>query len=183
MGMTVHPKHFEFFLASLMSHFDVAADHPERDDLPQEPLTGFYSEAKEPGFWAAPSLDYFEHRLQPAGCDTIFDVAVPMQFGTRRHRFALSLWPDFELGVLTAPDGAAFYPHFVRRQGVSVSLPADVDAILPWSATLEEVLARFASPLDASAWDFRRWLTYSFGAERRVMTFDLGLVQSVLPAG
>jgi hypothetical protein len=182
MGITVQPKHFEFFLASLMSHSEVAAD-PQRDDLPRKPRTAFSIEAKEPGFWAAPSLNYFEQRLQPVGCDTICDVALQLQSGTCRHRFALSLWPDFELGVLTAPDGAAFYPHFVRRHGVSVSLPADVGAILPWSATLEEVLARFGSALDASGWDLRRWMTYSFGSERWAMTFDLGLVQSVLPTG
>jgi hypothetical protein len=180
MGMTVQPKQFELFLESLMTHSEAGAD-PERDDLPRERLIAFHNEAEETGFWAAPSLNYFEQRLRSVGCDTIFDVALELQSGTRRHRFALSLWPNFELGVLTGPDGVAFYPHFVRRSGVHVSLPSEVGAIPPWSTTLEEVLGRFGPPLDASAWDLRRWMTYSFGAETWVMTFDLGLVQSVLP--
>jgi hypothetical protein len=53
--------------------------------------------------------------------------------------------------------------------------------MLPWSATVEEVLGQFGPPLDVSAWDFRRWVTYAVGAERWAMTFDLGLLQSVLP--
>jgi hypothetical protein len=180
MGMRVQPKQFEFFLASLMSRSEAVAN-PERDDLPREPLSSFPIEAEETGFWAAPSLTYFEQRLEPVGCDIIFDVALQLQSETRRHRFALSLWPDFQLGVLTAPDGTAFYPHFVRRPMVNISLPTKVSAIRPWSATLEEVLSRFGPPLDNSAWDFRRWMIYSFGGERWTMTFDLGLVQSVLP--
>jgi hypothetical protein len=178
--MTVQ-KQFEFFLASLMSRSSPAAD-PKRDDLPREPLAAAsHFEVEEALFWSAPSLNYFEQRLQHVGCDTIFEVALELQPGTRRHRFALNLWPDFELGVLTAPDGAAFYPHFVRRPAVDASLPGKVSAILPWSATLEEVLGRFGPPLDAGAWDLRRWMTYRSGAERWAMTFDLGLIQSVLP--
>ena len=175
----MQPRKFEFFLASLMSHSEAAA-HPELGDLLREANAAFHTDAEEAGFWAAPALSYFEHRLQPVGCDSIFDLALPLQSGTRRHRFALGLWPDFELGVLTAPDAAVFYPHFVRRPRVNPSFPANVGAILPWSLTLEEVLGRLGPPLDASAWDFRRWVTYSLGAKRWAMTFDLGLVQSVL---
>ena len=176
--MTLKPKKFEFFLASLMSHSEAGAN-PEQVDLPRDAGASFDSEAEGIGFWAAPSLSYFEQRLQPLGCDSIFDVALPLQPGTRRYRFALSLWPDFELGVLTAPGGAVSYPHFVRRPGVISSLPHDMGALLPWSATFEEVLGRFGLPLDASAWDLRRWVTYAFGAKRWAMTFDLGLVQSI----
>ena len=168
MGMKHQPNHFEFLLASLMSHSEAAAD-PERSRV----------EGEEAGFWQVSTLAYFEQRLQPVGCDIHFDVALPVQPRTRRHRFALTLWPDFELGVLTDPDGAAFYPHFVRQPGVKPPPPAHVGAILPWSATLEEVLDRFGEPLETSAWDFRRWITYSFGAERWAMTIDLGLVQGV----
>src|SRR5215471_10828800 len=178
MGMSVQPKKFEFFLASLMSHSETMAG-PERGDFPREPLSSFRIQAEGTGVWTASSLAYYEQRLQHVGCDTIDDVALQLQSDTRRHRFALNLWPDFELGVLTAPDGAAFYPHFVRRM-VNKSLPTKLSAIPPWSATLEEVLGRFGLPLDASAWDLRRWITYSVCGQRWTMTFDLGLVQSVL---
>ena len=166
-------RKFELFLASLMSHRKAAAH--------REAFAASYIEAGAHGFWASPPLGFFEQRLQPVGCDTLFDVALPHHSGIRRYRFALNLWPDFELGVLAAPDGDVFYPHFVRRPGVIVSIPQDAADILPWSATFEEVLGRLGSPLDASSWDFRRWVTYAFGADRCVMTFDLGLVQSVLP--
>jgi hypothetical protein len=116
--MTVPPRKFEFFLASLMSHAEVAAV-PERSDLQPDALAA-YINAEGAAFWAAPAMNYFEQRLQLVGCDTSFDVAIPLQSGTRRHRFALSLWPAFELGVLRSPDGAAFYPHFIRRPGTVV---------------------------------------------------------------
>jgi hypothetical protein len=144
-------------------------------------LTAFRAAEEAAGFWAPPSLSYFEERLPPMGIDTIFAVAMPLAPGTRRHRFALSLWPDFELGVLSDPDGVPFYPHFVRRPGAAASLPADLRAILPWSATLEEILARFGPPLNENAWDLRRWVSYEVGGEKWTITLDLGLVQNVYP--
>jgi hypothetical protein len=104
---------------------------------------------------------------------------MPLESGVRRHRFALSLWSDFELGVLTCPGAVPFYPHFVRRSGVETSLPFDLRTILPWSATLEEIIARFGPPLNEDAWDLRRWVTYRVGVDKWTVTLDLGLVQSV----
>ncbi|HEV7588374.1 MAG TPA: hypothetical protein VGO40_09695 [Longimicrobium sp.] len=177
--MSAKPRPFELFLASFMTEAEASALLAERAGVSSKALPAFRAEEDADGFWAPLSLSYFEERLRPMGYDTTFAVALPLEPGTRRHRFALSLWPDFELGVLTGPDSVPFYPHFVRRPGAEALLPADLRTILPWSATLEEILARFGPPLSENAWDLRRWVVYGVGVEKWIMTFDLGLLQNV----
>lgn len=179
MGMSAKLRPFELLLASFMTETEAVRLLLWHTGLSPEGLAALRTEEEAAGFWAPPSLSYFEERLPLIGLDTTFSVAMPLEPDTRRHRFTLSLWPDFELGVLTGLDGLPFYPHLVRRRGAKALLPADPRSIAPWSATLEEILSRFGPPLNENAWDLRRWVTYGVGVEKWTITFDLGLAQNV----
>ena len=171
---------FEYFLASLMTVPGTPTEHA----LPSpEVLARLRAEEERMGFWAPPSVSYFQARLPPVGVDAAFEVAIAVRADTLRHRFALKLWPDFELGVLVEPDAIPRYPHFVRRPDAVASVPSLLRVVKPWSATLEEVRARFGAPETDDSWDLRRWLTYRAGADLWTVTFDLGLFQEVAPTG
>jgi hypothetical protein len=136
-------------------------------------------EQEADSFWALDSLAYFEDRLLSADVDVAFEAAVPVETGTRRHRFALTLWPDFNLGVLVGHDGRPFYPHFVRRSQCELFLPIHLRELQPWSATLEEIVTRFGPWAADDSWDQRRWVSYREGGTKYTLSFDFSLLQTV----
>lgn len=173
---------FQVFLASLMTNKERGAALMARAGVAADAPPRIRSEQEAAGFRAAPSLDYFSERLPRAGVEDRPHVALAaLDPGTRRHRYTLSLWPGFDLGVLCDPAGRALYPHFVRtgpEAFTSQATPSLAD-LQPWSATIEEVLAAFGPPETDDGWDLARWLTYGRADERRRLTFDLGLLQEV----
>ena len=173
---------FQIFLASLMTNKERVAALMAGAGVAPDALPRIRSEQEAAGFWAAPSLEYFGERLPPAGVEDRPHVALAtLDPGTRRHRYALSLWPGFDLGVLCDPAGRALYPHFVRKgpEAFASRAAPSLGNLQPWSATIEEVIAALGPPETDDGWDLARWLTYRHADERRRLTFDLGLLQGL----
>lgn len=165
----------EAYLAELMTNGTRAAEAFERAGIPRPDRVSLFNRVRDEqsGLWMPLDIGYFGG-FPKVGEETVANVATkPAQ----RVRFALHLWPDYELGVFLNADGCPYSPHFVRRADVPLPTAAAPLECEPWAWTLEEVLARFGEPDSDEGWDFRRWLAYPSAQ----MTFDLGLLQIVEP--
>lgn len=103
--------------------------------------------------------------------------------GSRRHRFHLQLWSDFDFILRTNLGGWVWGPEFVRRPGVSVPVMEDVCDLCPWTVLDTEVVARFGPFASEEAWNLGKDATYvvdRVGAPVEIaLVFDLGLLQRV----
>jgi hypothetical protein len=105
--------------------------------------------------------------------------------GSRRHRFHLPSWPEFDFVLRTHPGGWVWGPEFVRRPGVEAPPVARLADLRPWAMVESEVAAHFGLPADEAAWNLGKDATYrtedrSAGATKVVLAFDFALLQSVV---
>ncbi|MFO0606348.1 MAG: hypothetical protein U0324_24470 [Polyangiales bacterium] len=172
------PEPFEVLLASFMSNSAKVAELLERTGTSTATLTELRTRFGAQ-LLAPPSIDFFASRLPRAGIDDEFDLALSVPSDTRRHRFSLSLWAAFDLGVLVGDGGPPYCPHFVRKRHQPPPDAIDIASLSPWGTTVEEVFARFGEPATDERWDFARWICYG-PPEACMLTFDLGLLQEVV---
>jgi hypothetical protein len=103
--------------------------------------------------------------------------------GSKRHRFHLPLWPDFDFLLRTHPAGWIWGPEFVRRPGAPIPSPTRVTELQSWTVVESEVVARFGPFALEEAWNLGKdgsyLLTESVERFEVKLVFDLALLQQV----
>jgi hypothetical protein len=111
------------------------------------------------------------------------DVDSPFD-GSKRHRFHLPLWSDFDFILRTHPAGWVWGPEFVRRPGVPSPTLGRARDLQPWSVVESEVVARFGPFACEDAWNLGKDATNvvvdSGVRVETVLVFDLALLQRVV---
>jgi hypothetical protein len=189
----VDTRLFELYL---LSHMHAAEDRIEAalatlgSSRPE--LASAVAEAAVVGFEAVPhSAELYYSVLGPPASVTEesgWHVGPSIWTGScTTLRFHLPLWPGLDFAVCDHPNGYAWGPRFVRHAGQALPQLATALDLVPWGVLDVEVTQQFGPPTAEDSWSDWRQLRYRLrrsAAGRMtdlVLTFDFGLLQTVLP--